>query len=241
MDNQIVDKITKLLAKANGNITQAEAQLYMEKAQELALKNEIDISSLKNSNANESVIINESLTFGKRLPTVNAYVVNILENFFNIRIITSGIRATNRTLHFIGKTADIETSKYVYTWLSETMVRCWKNYYESNSGVQLSQKQSYLMGFYYGLDAKLKKNKNDIISSQTSEVQSNYALAVVNTEARMKKVIEKFFPKLKKAISKTVSVEPSSYYKGIIDGNKCNISKGGIGGVGGKAVAQLGY
>ena len=238
MDNQIVDKITKLLAKANGNITQAEAQLYMEKAQEIALRNEIDISSLKNLNMNESEIIRESLTFGKRLPTVNTYVVIILENFFNVRIVTSGRRETNRSVHLIGKTADIETSKYVYAWLSETMIRCWKNYYDSTPGAQLAQKQSYLAGFHTGLNAKLDKNKQDIISSQIQEVQTNYALAVVNTETRMENAMGKFFPKLKKAISKTVNVDAISYYKGIIDGNECNISKGGIGG---KVVPQLGY
>jgi len=238
MDNQIVDKITKLLAKANGNISEAEAQLFMAKAQELALRNDIEISSLKNLNSNENEIIKETLQFGKRLPTVSVYVTSILQNFFNVRVLTYGRRETNRTLYFIGNCADIETAKYVYTWLSETMVRCWKKYYET-PGTQLSQKQSYLIGFYEGLSTKLTANKNRIVSEQSPETQSKYAVVVANKATLIENAIEKFFPKVKvKTATKTVPVETVSYYKGIIDGNNCEISKGGIGG---KAVAQLGY
>lgn len=237
MDDQIVDKITKLLAKANGNITQEEAQLFMAKAQELALQNEIDLSSLNTSNTSESDIIKETLQFGKRLPTVNIYVTSILQDFFNVRVLTHGSRTTNRVLYFFGKRDDIETAKYVYTWLSETMVRCWKTYYDATPGIQLDQKQSYLSGFYTGLNRKLTANKNKIVSGQSPEVQSKYAIAVVSKETCIEKTIEKFFPDVKKSV-KTITVEAVSYYKGIIDGNNCEISKGGIGG---NQVAQLGY
>ena len=37
-------------------------------------------------------VTREDMEFGKRLPTVNNYITNVLTKFFNVRIITSGGR-----------------------------------------------------------------------------------------------------------------------------------------------------
>jgi hypothetical protein len=140
MNDALIQKLKKLLALAGNNPSQQEAEAALSKAQALAIENGIDLA-LIGSNEQEENVTREDMEFGKRLPTVNNYITNVLTKFFNVRIITSGGRYGVRKLIFIGKQSDINTAKYVYTWLSDTMVNCWHNYYKSNN-VLLSHKQS---------------------------------------------------------------------------------------------------
>ena len=184
MSDKIIERLKKLLALAGNNPSQEEANAAMAKAQAVALEHGIDLALLGESQAeSESEIIRDEMEFGQRLPTVNTYVSNILIKYFNVRIITSGSRYGGRKLIFVGKQEDINTAKYVYTWLSETMVRCWHNYYKANKyTVDINHKQSYLLGFYNGLSNKLAANQKDIEKDKlkTVEQQNKYAVAVVN-------------------------------------------------------------
>jgi hypothetical protein len=160
-----------------------------------------------------------------------------LTKFFNVRIISSGGRYGGRKLIFIGKQCDISTAKYVYTWLSDTMVNCWHNYYNSNN-VLLSHKQSYLFGFYNGLVSKLEANKVSVEKERlkTVDEQNKYSIVVVNLQKKIQSFIEEEFPKLRTGATKRISMDNNSYNNGLKDGINCNIAKGGIGN---RAVAQL--
>ena len=232
MNDALIQKLKKLLALAGNNPSQQEAEAALSKAQALAIENGIDLA-LIGSNEQEENVTREDMEFGKRLPTVNNYITNVLTKFFNVRIITSG----GRKLIFIGKQSDINTAKYVYTWLSDTMVNCWHNYYKSNN-VLLSHKQSYLFGFYNGLANKLDANKVSVEKEKlkTVDEQNKYSIVVVNLQKKIQSFIEDEFPKLRTGATKRISMDSNSYNNGLKDGINCNIAKGGIGN---RAVAQL--
>ena len=136
MNDKLIERLKKLLALAGNNPSQEEANAAMAKAQAVALEHGIDLALLGESQAeSESEIIRDEMEFGQRLPTVNNYVCNILINFFNVKIISSGSRNNGRRLIFVGKQADTNTAKYVYNWLAETMVRCWHSYYHNNAEI----------------------------------------------------------------------------------------------------------
>ena len=236
MNEALIQKLKKLLALAGNNPSQQEAEAALSKAQALAIQNGIDLA-LVGSNEPEDSVVREDMEFGKRLPTVNNYITNVLTKFFNVRIITSGGRYGGRKLIFIGKQSDINTAKYVYTWLSDTMVNCWHNYYNSNN-VLLSHKQSYLFGFYNGLVSKLEANKVSVEKERlkTVDEQNKYSIVVVNLQKKIQTFIEDEFPKLRTGATKRISMDNNSYNNGLKDGINCNIAKGGIGN---RAVAQL--
>ena len=239
MNDALIQKLKKLLALAGNNPSQQEAEAALSKAQALAIQNGIDLA-LIGSNEQEENVTREDMEFGKRLPTVNNYITNVLTKFFNVRIITSGGRYGGRKLIFIGKQSDINTAKYVYTWLSDTMVNCWHNYYNVNSNtVSISHKQSYLFGFYNGLVSKLDANKVSVEKEKlkTVDEQNKYSIVVVNLQKKIQSFIEDEFPKLRTGATKRISMDSNSYNNGLKDGINCNIAKGGIGS--GKAVAQL--
>jgi len=228
MNDTLINKLKKLLALAGNNPSQQEAEAALAKAQSLAIENGIDLA-LIGSNEQEDDIVQDEMEFGGRLPTVNVYITNVLTQFFNVRIITSGGRNSGRKLIFVGKQSDINTAKYVYGWLSDTMVRCWHNYYKNND-VALSHKQSYLFGFYNGLVNKLDVNKYRVEKEKlkTTEDKSKYAVATVNLEKKIQSFIDDEFPNLRSSATKRISVDTNSYNRGVNDGFVCNIAKGGI-------------
>lgn len=239
MNDKIIDRLKKLLALAGNNPSAAEAEAAMAKAQAVAIEHGIDLAMMGESQSqSESEIIRDEMEFGQRLPTVSNYVCNILVKFFNVRLIESGNRHFGRKIVFVGKREDVLTSKYIYTWLSETMVRCWHNFYSNTSGVQLAYKQSYLLGFYKGLDAKLERNMQTVVTEKllTASDQNKYALAVVNLKKQIQDFLDNEFKNLRQAPGKKVRMDNQSYAKGVSDGSNCNIAKGGIGN---RAIGQL--
>lgn len=241
MNDKIIERLKKLLALAGNNPSQAEAEAAMAKAQKVAIEHGIDLAMLGENHAeNETEIFREDMEFGQRLPTVNSFVCNILIGFFNVKIITSGGRQMGRKLIFVGKRDDIHTAKYIYSWLAETMVRCWHSYYHNTHGVQLAHKQSYLLGFYNGLANKLQSNKRSVESDRlkTEEDKNKYAVAVVNLQKKIQDFMNNEFDNLRKGATKSIRMDAGSYSRGVNDGSNCNIAKGGIGN---RAVGQLAY
>lgn len=239
MNDKIIERLKKLLALAGNNPSQAEAEAALSKAQAVAIEHGIDLAMLGESQAeNETEIIRDEMEFGQRLPTVNSYVCNVLIGFFNVKIILSGGRNNGRKLIFVGKRDDIQTAKYIYTWLAETMVRCWHSYYKNSSGIALSHKQSYLLGFYNGLSNKLQVNKRSVEADRlkTNDDKNKYAVAVVNLQKKIQDFIDNEFDNLRKGAKKKIEMNADSYSRGITDGANCNIAKGGIGN---RAVGQL--
>ena len=233
MNDKIIERLKKLLALAGNNPSMAEAEAAMAKAQAVALEHGIDLALLgENHTENQEEILLDDMEFGKRLPTVNNYVCNILVDFFNVKIITTGGRHNGRKLVFVGKRADIDTAKYVYTWLAEKMVRCWYRYYESTAGAHIGQKQSYLNGFHSGLSGKLAANKRHVEGARltTEPDKQTYAVAVVNLQKKMDVAITAAFGKVKDGGKKKIQMDAASYGSGVADGLSCQISKGGIGG-----------
>lgn len=237
MNDALIQKLKKLLALAGNNPSQQEAEAALSKAQSLAIENGIDLA-LIGSNEQEDNVVREDMEFGKRLPTVNVYITNVLTKFFNVRIISTGSRYGGRKLIFVGKQSDINTAKYVYTWLSDTMVRCWHSYYKKND-VDLNNKQSYLFGFYNGLVSKLEANKISVEKERLKTVddQNKYAIATVNLSKKIQSFIDDEFPSLRTGATKRIAMDSNSYNSGLKDGINCNIVKGGISG--NRAVAQL--
>lgn len=235
--DKTIDRIRKLLALAGNNDSQAQAEAALAKAQEIAIANGIDLGKIAGESSPEAKqdaeITCEYINYGQRLPTVSTYVNSILTTFFNVRIVLYGNRESGRGILFAGRRSDIETAKYISTWLSDTMVRCWHRYYEQGEhrGVKQAHKQSYLNGFHAGLFAKLNANKTTVENNLLPDANSRnqYALAVVNKEKAVDNMIGKLFPKLRKAPTRTIQHNSAAEFAGYREGQNCNIVKGGLG------------
>lgn len=230
MNDILIEKLRKLLALGTSS-NPHEAELAMQKAQEIALANDINLALVRDASEPENEeILKEYVQMGQRLPTVNNFVTNILIDYFNVRIITSGERRNGRSIVFIGTKDSIATARFVYNYLCDTMVRCWHVYYKNTPNVELSHKQSYCLGFYRGLSDKLAANRKTVESEKlTSDSDKNkWAIACVDLKAKMQDFIDSEFSNLRNAPKKSIQLNNQSYSSGLTDGKNCNIVKGVI-------------
>ncbi len=227
MNDALIERIKKLLALAGNNPNEHEAQLAMERAKAIALENEIDIAKLNNFQSKEEKYTSESIDFGKRSPIVSRYITNILEKFFRVRCIRVGSRMSGMKMAFIGKTQDIETAMYIFSFLQNAMTSAWQEYYDQNPHSQLrTARESYYLGFYNGLCGKLRKIEEQA-TQNLGENSSKYALMCKSDADKLNNALSQMFGRITQIAKKASnSRDINAYSNGFKDGESVNLSKG---------------
>lgn len=148
--NKISEKIKKLLSLATSS-NENEAKLASEKANELLIKHNLNMSELKE----ESNYKNNRVVEGRQ-SVEDKFICNILQKHFFIQIVKS-----KGGLHFLGEETNVEIAEYMYDYLKNTFKACFKQYREE-TGSKVGAKQSYYMGLYKGLNEQLTIKRQNV-------------------------------------------------------------------------------
>jgi hypothetical protein len=224
---KIIDKLTKLIA-LSGSSNEHEANSALEKAMQIALENNIELSQLSfEEKKKETKVTQEQVGKGDaRLPITHRYVADIIKKYFNVDVITSGSRDTGRKIWFFGKKDDIDFAKYLNTYLSNTMMNLWYAYYRQNPSKKAAR-ESFIVGVWQGLNQKLKDNKEKMESVIAENVKSGYQLMMVDNKTAIKNAIDVFFPKVRYTEGKPISnVQRDALNAGYSQGQKINVHSG---------------
>ena len=210
ISDDLVAKIQKLL-RVSTSANEHEAGLAMAHAQKLCTRHNIDISSIQAfepSKGEEPVVKSDEVSLGKRLPIAEKYVVHIVQDFFNIKIIYHGGRHFGRRVTFVGKKPDIEIAQYIYNYLNHTFLQLWRDYYNENDTIRLEERGSYFYGLQQGLTEKLKQSRVEAETERfeeirreqnenaANEIKNQYGLMVVNQQKRLEDKMKEFYPRL---------------------------------------------
>lgn len=225
MNNELIEKLRKLIALAGNNPSVHEAEAAMLKAQSIALEHGIDIAMVSKEKKKKTEFTRDTIFFGGRLPIQNDFITNILTKFFDVKVFSSGSRDSGRLLYFIGVAENVKVAQQLYKFLREAMDSCWKKYFHSTPNISLAFKKSYFLGFYNGLCNKLEKNKQVIEANMlvTGEAQTCYALACVEKKSEMDLYIANNFKTTTPAPKKTMYVNAGSYSAGYKDGSEIKL------------------
>ena len=224
---KILAKLSKLIA-LSGSSNEHEANAALEKAMQIAIENNIELSQLSfEEKKKQSKIIREDVGNGdSRLPITFPYVSAIIKRYFGVDVITSGNRATGRKIWFFGKKDDIDFAKYLNSYLSNTMMNLWHGYYRNNPTKKASR-ESFILGVWQGLNKKLKENKERMEAAIAESVKHSYQLMLVDDKTAIQDAIVAAFPKLKDGKTKTVqNVDYSALIAGHEQGAKINVHSG---------------
>lgn len=196
--DEVVEKIRKLLALGERGGTKEEAELAMMKAQEVALRHQIDFSSINVNPPEETydkVVFGEDVKVGRK-SICQKFISSLIVTYFNVRVISSGNRYDGKKMTFIGKTSDIKIAEYIQGFLSREMMELWKDY-KRKTNSPTSHRNSFIYGLYTGISEKLKSSKANIIHEYDTQVQNNYWLVVQKDSEKLGIEVAKVFPKLK--------------------------------------------
>lgn len=166
MDNQIIDKITKLLARAENNPFAGEAQACMLKAQQLMIEHNLTVADVSENTSQAEV---SELDFTEYARTIwwKKDLVNIIAKNFRCKCFLRNDHHTRRSkIVVLGLKEDVEIAMRIFDFAVEAIISCSSQYLKEAKKQGLSTKglkNTYIFGFLSGLKAQFAEqvNQND--------------------------------------------------------------------------------
>lgn len=205
---KIINRIKNLLDLAhNSGATIHEAELALQKSQELLNKYHLTLEDI-NNHTKKSLIIEEDFFIKQRLNVWDKYILNIINEFFHVEIMK---HPDTHQYILVGTQTHIDIAKRVYEYLKEIFKRSLKTYKKIH---KRAQPQSYYFGLYCGLYTKLE-------SSYISDTEEH---AIVLYESVVQNYLKETYGDI------TVTQQPriklydkNAYLHGEQDGSRINI------------------
>jgi hypothetical protein len=224
MNEAILSKLQKLLALSKGG-SENEAQLALEKAQQIATQHNIELAAVaarEPSAAEKLEMVEDHVTFGRRLPTLQKYASWLLGSHFGVKLVyhnTFNGRQWVRQLLILGDKRDVEFAKYVNSFVQEDMQRRWE-YYKKSNNLATRYKSTWMYNCWRGLDSKLKEAKKKTEEAafsavppapcqasefvgvgaenvSTEKVKETYALMITDKASKVEKFLSERHPTLR--------------------------------------------
>ena len=164
MDNKnILEKIKKLMSRAEKTTFEAEAQASILLAQKLMVENGISQKDLSFDEAQEKEVLNSTAYNGGRRVAWRSMLANILADNFRCSMYSVTGRGTYR-LQVLGLKEDVHIFMEVFAGTNKAIEKLSKTYTKARKDSEgLTQKEantvknSYIGGFLRGLKAQLQE------------------------------------------------------------------------------------
>ncbi|WKT76969.1 DUF2786 domain-containing protein [Lysinibacillus fusiformis] len=228
----IIRKIKGLLATAEDNANEDEAQTAFVLAQKMMMKYNIETSDIEDKEGVK--IVKGQATAHKTLYWYEKRLASIVSDNFRVKFYYNNkynnSKKVKRTIMFFGLDHDVKIAKEIYVLANDAMdhyLKCFiDEFYLINNFIReksytMQLKASYLSGFLDGLQQKL--------DSQRTTLQEEYGLILLTP-----KVVEDSYNELSKSFNGTLGYkmpkieEMVAYAAGLEDGNKIDYSKSTI-------------
>ncbi len=218
----IIKKIQKLLTLANNKgATKAEAENAMSMAQRLMIKHKISMANIDTSEKSNFDIKHESYFKRSATNPADDFIMNILQEFYNIRVIYRAGRGSSEII-LIGTPEDIEIAKYIHEYLRNIFFKLWNEYKKTDLR---ANRKSFYFGVYNGFSAKMRTAQAEEKAKASKKRQDQYDIVLVNTKEAISKYVSNTFKNLYTSRARRGSVDCNSYDAGKARGSNISINK----------------
>lgn len=218
MNEVLLTKLKKLL-NLSKSANEHEAELALTKATALATEAGIDLAVVQarqDTEAEKLEMVQEAVSTGKRLPSLQKYASWLLKSHFAVEVIYSGGRHWGRTVNILGDKKDVEFAKFVNEFVQEEMQRRWENYKRSHD-LSVKFKDTFMYNLYRGLDSKLADAKkaaednrfNAMPEVERTNVKAQYGIVVSNKAAAVKSFVNRTYSRLS-SVKTRVNIQNNS-------------------------------
>lgn len=229
--DSIIRKVKGLMALAEDNSNEDEAQSAFVMAQKLMMKYNIEQSEIEDK-TDKSKIINGQAAAYKTVYWYEKLLANIVSDNFRVKHYYSnkyfeGDIKIKRTVMFYGLEQDVKIAKEIFILANDALDFYTKRFveavyatgdYDRERSFTSNLKNSYMQGFIIGLEEKMK--------SQRFALQEEYGLVVLTP-----KVVEEGYNELQKDFGKPIDMkipnieELAAYHQGYKDGEEIDYTK----------------
>jgi hypothetical protein len=156
--NPLVEKIQKLLAKAESTNNEHEAQMFFNKAQQLMAQNNISTKEVEIKK--EAKVDTETIIDDRASAARNLRLATIVAKNFKVECYKEG-----STIKFIGLEEDLEIAIMTFESIHKFMEKKRRQVYREAKKAGRPTKgirEDYVMGFLLGVDESFKRNVTEM-------------------------------------------------------------------------------
>lgn len=201
MQNEIIEKLQKILALASGNgATQGEMEAAMARAKEIALKHGIELASIparEDSKVRTAVNIEthkDLKTSTRYVHPYHVWVLRTLEDAFGVRFIYWKTRIGSHPywsrIYVLGEATDVTLAVGLFPWLESLFPSL---YHKAWKAGKVSKDFAAQNGFYAGLCMGIQEANKREEAKLSAEDRSKWALVVQDKNALVQAEYDKYF------------------------------------------------
>lgn len=208
MNEEVISKLKKILARADTSrgATEAEVQTAMRLAQELAIKNNIDLADIKIESPKSAGIDvkNDHVVLETYEKSYHWPVMGTVEECFDVRAIRfTGIRNGNAYIDrvvLVGEKTDLILARYALSYLLDLFPKCYLTYRKTHD-----RKDTWVLqkSYYRGLAVGIKEANRRQREELEKEDASKFALVLVEKKSIIETKMHELFPNLRTVRNRT--------------------------------------
>lgn len=222
MNEAIIEKLKKILARASEGrgASEAEMQTAMAMAQKLAVENNIDLASITLDEATgievERADVSSTRSDSRRPHHHNIW--QVLMSCFEVRLILLG----GSRFAVIGEKTDIALATFCFHWLDKLYLQAYREFerqYVPSFHTEAEQRRGFYHGLTRGIIANNQKAKKEAVAAVAAESSDAYALVVVKKEEAVEALVKAEFPHLRAGRSSTGRIDRGAAAAGFRKGS----------------------
>lgn len=162
MSEKVIDKIKKLLAMSEKNgATENEAATAMRMAASLALKHDIELSSLASSEKQKEAV--DAFIRNEPMLKWEVYIRRAAGHLFGVQV------SHGTTFHWIGKPADIENAELLVPYLTSQVGRIYKDALAAQGGMTQPARAKFRKEFKEGCAFRVNQRAQELIKKMQQD------------------------------------------------------------------------
>lgn len=221
---QMIDKVQKLLALAEGTTFQAEADSFRDKAAQLMAEHNITMNDATDEQFMEKLS-------DDTVPLHDQHLRNAIARFNGVFLIRVKSSATEYHVKTIGTRSDLEAYEYMLHTTHRQRNSAFIQFVgEKNGNVNSKDRDAFYLGFAYGVSNQV----NDLLKARDSKIQQQWGLVPVDN----RKKAEQWYTQDNK-VTKGKRTTARYEHAGVIAGRSANLNRG-VTGNNGKRLAIAG-
>lgn len=239
----ILDKVQKIIAKAESTTHQGEADAFMAKAAALMAQHSIDQAMLdsRNHTTEDVIIMYRFEPFKGSYRTQTSELASFLGHAFGF---TTIIDKQYLTIGFswVGWQSDIEIAKVLFTSLLVQGTGAAIRHRKANavqgepSSDRWRRQRGFLTGYYGAATNKITEVRNTVIKEAEQPGEDTVALAVIDKQKQIKQFVRETMS-LTPVKSRAHKLDVGSYLDGKAEGARADVGQSRVAGSG-KALRQ---
>ena len=230
-DNELLDRVRKLLAKAEDDgCTPEEAEALTAKAAELMARYGIDRALLGALRPETDKPADRKFGFEAPWADVKAHLLAALATALRCQCVQTQTEDGPR-LHVFGYSSDLERAEILFTSLLVQMARALaKQVVPTYGNSAKAWRRSWMLGYCAAVVARVRAAEEAAVASATPEVDAteavgaqSAALVLADRSLTVRRQLSAAYPRLKK---KRVTYSGSGYGEGYREGQRADIGGG---------------